>query len=772
MVKLTSSDPTWRDTLEGLFGSVLRGGTLGFSDDLSSDLKHRTEGFESRNPVTATLANIAGAMGGTMLGSSEEALAGRGLGWLAKLMPSRTADIIGTRLITDFHPLMSKIGSTVVPSVISNALEKAGTAVVPSAVRNAASVVRSALEGTSASIVPSMLSSALQGGAYAYNTAADSDPDPMQKALWGATLGGASTGVINQAERLVGPTVRAILRGSTAGRDRALKLAGRVSGMSNQGLIDRLKELPGTARVYDVAPVSLGDRGLLGAAVAQHQPLMNAAREAAVADTAGLVERGQAIRPKYWSKAAADDTAKLAESEQVLEDDHLKDSVPGSLGDFIDSAEAHRSEATKPLYDIADNASINLAGHPDLLKHLVLDNDYARYLAKSASNPVTDVVDAKNINRFLENRSGVVNAGNDAVKSYRNVPIPDQELRDIHSAAINDHIARSGADFSLPRPLVRGYLDDLVANRPPISRAYSKLEPNPYDKVDRLVDSVKRAISEVTPEDRAAQQAYRKLSVPLNEADLAQSIEKSGGSKRADSLATREYIAALDKLRAAAKAEGLPDNSRLLTGFTLDEAIQKKARHDAIEIPQAIVDKVRGELKTRADAVYGDKLVDARLSDATEIAQEIDNRRGLVNMGVAKGGGDVKPSTVMRHGFMAVADHIYRSIVHGGTDKRMAEFLQLHPEKAIAHIEEYMLKHPEGKLPDYEKYLNSVLGSYVGGGEHPEVAADPVHSLKWDYDSQQMVDRLTGLPPVVAADPSTDPKWRWDYDSQRMVRVR
>lgn len=157
MVKLTSNDPTWRDTLEGLFGSVLRGGSLGFSDYLSSDLKHRTEGFAHRNPATSTLAIIAGAVGGTMLGSTEEALAGQGLGWVAKLMPSRTADTIGTRLITDFHPLVSKISSTIVPSVISRALEKASTAVVPSA-------VRSALDGASTSIVPSMLSSALQGG--------------------------------------------------------------------------------------------------------------------------------------------------------------------------------------------------------------------------------------------------------------------------------------------------------------------------------------------------------------------------------------------------------------------------------------------------------------------------------------------------------------------------------------------------------------------------------------------------------------------------------
>lgn len=747
MVKLTSSDPTWRDTLEGLLGSVLRGGTLGFSDDLSSDLKHRTEGFESRNPVTATLANIAGAMGGTMLGSSEEALAGRGLGWLAKLMPSRTADIIGTRLITDFHPLMSKISSTVVPSVISNALEKAGTAVVPSAVRNAASYVRGALEGTSTSIVPSMLSSALQGGAYAYNTASDTDPDPMQKALWGATLGGASTGVLGGAERLVGPTVRAILRGSTAGRDRALKLAGRVSGLGNEGLIKRLQELPGTARVYDAAPVYLGDRGLLGAAVAQHQPLRTAAREMAVADTADLVKSGQAIEAK-----------------------HLGDTLPGSLSDFIDSGKAHRSEVTKPLYDVADNASIDLAAHPDLLKHYVLGSDYAKYLVKAASDAPPSRV--RDINRFLDNRAGLLIAGNDAVKSYRNVPISGQELDDVYNAAINKHIARSGADLSLPRPLVRGYLDDLTVGRPPISREYSKLESNTLDKVDRLVDDTKRAIGDVSPEDRAAQQAYRELSIPLNQADLAQSLEKGGGANRIDDVATDEYIAANAKLREAAEAAGLPDNSKELTRYVLNKAVRKKVQLDPSKTPQAILDTVNDVVRPRLNAVYDSESVDNLMRDATEHAQLINNRRGLVNKGLATGGGDIKPSSVLKHGFFTAVDHVYRTLVHGSTDKHMAEFLQLHPEKAIAHIQEYMLKHPEGKLPDYEKYLNSVLGSYVGGGEHPEVAADPAHSLKWDYVSRQMVDRVTGLPPEVAADPSTVPKWRWDYVSRRMVRVR
>ena len=473
-----------------------------------------------------------------------------------------------------------------------------------------------------------------------------------------------------------------------------------------------MEQLPGTARVYDAAPVSLGDGGLLGAAVAEHQPLMNAAREAAIADTTGLVKNRQAV-----------------------EAEHLGDDLPGTYNDYLAAADEVRRQDVAPLYGASDKIPVDLTAHPDLLNHYILGNDFARFLSKDMYASGVSPGNSAEADRFLVDRAQAVSAAREAVKGLDRRQVGLDAYDSSYTKALLDHAADNNLDLSIPRPLIIRYVDDLNANRPDYTKQITKLAPNPVNDATRVADMTSRAMQEISPEYADAQQMYAKRSLPKNRAALAQTVFKSGTKNtKLGEQVTDDFIERNRDYAQRAIDAGLDDDMKPLTRHVLNEKILNDSNGDPTLIPSSILKNIDHNVRPRFEDIYGIKPVDAWIRDTTERAELHDNRRGLVNKGLATGGGDIKPSTVMRHGFMAAADHVYRSIVHWNTDKRMAEFLQLHPEKAIAHIEEYMLKHPEGKLPDYEKYLNSVLGSYVGGGEHPEVAADPVHSLKWDYD--------------------------------------
>lgn len=682
------SEPTWKNTLAGLLGSVLRGGTLGFSDYLSNDLKRESSKFSERNPGTAVLANLLGAIGGTALGSTEEAIAAKG-GELAtkdiigRFMPTKTAEELGKKLISH-SPILAKLSDTVVPGAIS---------------------------------------SAIQGGTYAFNTSDNNDSNAINRAIEGATIGGLGGAGINKLIKSANPVIRRILNrgesGNTNQENKAIKHTLQASGLEPTELINRLMDSSNNSRVYDVDPIALGSKGLLNT-ISRTYPNL-----------------GADIRSNALS-----DINKLSSASNVLTEKYLGDTLPGSFSDYINKASKVRSDITKPLYETAQNANIDLSAHPELLGHYVLGHDFTNYLNRELPNLNPDRATIRDIARFLDNRKELLHSGNDMLAKLgvynKKKYINGEELNRLYANTIDKHIAFNKPDLSLPRPLIRGYLDELTANRPDISRMYSRLEPNAVDDITRLVDATKRAIQEVSPEDAIAQQTYKNLSLPLNQADLARTLTKTGTQDKLSSEVTSDYINANNELRKGLSNAKLTDNSRPLSRFVLDEAITNAIKNDKVKTPKAILSTIDSNIKPRLEAVFGTEPIDKLLNEAKINEDLINNRTGLTKIGFSSNDPthvDIPhyPS-LYRITYDKVAD-IYRNLIGQKTNKSLANFLHKNPTDAINLINEYTKINPAAKLDDYNEYINASLGNLFGESINPSYTDNS--KLKWDPIKRQ-----------------------------------
>lgn len=687
---MRSDNISWNDTLKGLLGSFGRGATLGFSDYLNDDLKQKTQDFSNRNPGTAALANLLGAIGGTALGSDEAALASRigltGSKLLTRLMPTTTADLLANRIIAE-TPILSKL---------------------------------------SASVVPSALSSAIQGGTYAYNTSANDDPNATTRALQGATVGGVGGAALNQLLRTGTPIVRNLLNRGSSSKMQAVQHTLDASGLDPNELINKLSKLNGISRTYDVDPVALGSKGLLSTIAKTYPKLASDIRN-----------------------TATDDISRIGKESASLTNKYLGETLPASYSDYIKQAADERSRIASPLYEQAKNSYINIGSHPELLNHYVLGADFNNYLNRQLPNLQSEQGTIRDIIKFIDQRNQVLDVGKKALKSVNTNELSNDELNNLHASAISDYLSNTKEPLTLSRKLIRSYLDERSSSRPDISREYRRLEPNTSDDITRLIDSTKRAIQEVSPEDAAAQQAYRDYSIPVNQADLARTLTRNGTQDKLASEVTNDYIEANNKLREAASNAGLPDNSRPLTRYVLDEAINTTSKDDVSRTPSSILSTINSNVRPRLESVFDSDSVNNLLQEARNNEQLINNRRDLTKLGA--GGSDPTHvdlphyPTLHRIVYDRVAD-IYRNLIGRGSNTALVDFLHKNPMDAIDDITNFVKKNPTATLQDYQSYMNSVLGNLTGetisktphDDEYPKW--DPIHRRAyWDVDKHGKV---------------------------------
>ena len=197
---------SWGEFGEGLAGSGVRGATLGFSDYFNDGLKEAATKFENQYPVTAGIANILGALGGTVTGTAEGGLAARGLQ-------------LAGRGIEAISPGIARVGGSVLSHLAPSGIPYLGK------------------------IAPDAIKSAAQGATYAYNTSSNNDPDPLGNAGESAIIGA----VLGPVAGLVGSGVNRVVNsvGANANVNKAVRKTLDATGLDGSTLKDKLSQLTG-----------------------------------------------------------------------------------------------------------------------------------------------------------------------------------------------------------------------------------------------------------------------------------------------------------------------------------------------------------------------------------------------------------------------------------------------------------------------------------------------------------------------------------------------
>ena len=477
----TPAPMSWGEFGEGLAGSGVRGATLGFSDYFNDGLKEAATKFENQYPVTAGIANILGALGGTVTGTAEEGLAARGLQ-------------LAGRGIEAISPGIARVGGSVLSHLAPSGIPYLGK------------------------IAPDAIKSAAQGATYAYNTSSNNDPDPLGNAGESAIIGA----VLGPVAGLVGSGVNRVVNsvGANANVNKAVRKTLDATGLDGSTLKDKLSQLTGpNVRTYNADPTALGAGGILG----------NIAR----------------AYPKFTPdirNAARENIAKIGEASQGLAQQELGfRALPGTYNDYLAAADGARRQAVAPLYEAADKIPVDLTAHPDLLNHYVVANDFANFLNKARNSAAADPVATNEANRFLANRAQAVSAAENSVRGLDPRQVGGDTYRRIYNDTLTSHAADNNLDLSVPRPLISNYIDDLNANRPDYTKQITRLTANPVNDATRIADMTSRAIQEISPEYAAAQQMYAKMSTPVNQAALARTFPKRGGTEKLDSEVTSRF---------------------------------------------------------------------------------------------------------------------------------------------------------------------------------------------------------------------------------------
>lgn len=677
----------WAPYLEGL-GAEAANGLLFNAPNMIPAVKQETSNFEAKYPIAANVA------------------------WLAGLVPDLAANLTA-RAVGAGGRLLFRGAESVVPKAVqglSSGIGKVGDLIASlSPARQAdrvATMVTSSLPlvRRSTTVAPTVLSSALQGGATAYTSADPNDPDLTNTVLKGAAVGGTLGGMLGGAAKYVAPVASSILGKGQITKNNAIQKVLESSGLKSEDFLNRLSQLGNNARVYDTNPTTLGASGLLKGTASSSRKLLDNVRNNAISDIDSIIGDSQGLTAK-----------------------HLGETLPGDYDDYISTAKNAKIQTTAPLYAISDKTPVDLASHPELLNHYVLKNDFANYL-KGQLNDVTDPMKIININKFLNNRDHVVNASKQVINAISENPENAEALSNAYGKIINNHIADNNLDLSIPNHLIQDYVDDAVRNRPPISQEYTRLTQNPVNDATRLADTTSRAIQQISPEYANAQQTFARLSIPENQATLAQTLTKGGiENTKLDSQVTRDFIERNQNLAQRAAEAGLPNNMRPLTRYVLDENINKAVQRDTQKYPQAILDTIDNRVQPRLESVYGQEPVSNLIKDATNNAQYLANRTNLANLGLGNNQNDglgleflhkISPKLKTAVGY---GTRLLRS-ANAINNRAVVDFLQRNPEEARALMQEYLARNPGGDLNGYARYISAIMGNFAGGR-----AADSVY---------------------------------------------
>lgn len=669
----------WGEFAEGLAGSAGRGATLGFSDYLNDDLKNTTSRFADQYPITAGLANLLGAVGGMATGTAEEGLAARGL-----QLAGRAAESVS--------PSIARVAANVLPRLSLSNLPVVG--------RLASSVVNPAA----------------QGAIYAYNTSSNDDPNPVGRAIQGA-IGGAILGPLANAGA---SGISRLANVAQANASRAIRKTLDATGLDAPTLSTKLAQLSGNARTYDVDPTALGSGGILS----------NLGR----------------VYPKFTPtirNTAAKDIKDIGAASQGLTKQYLGDTLPSTYTDFETQLDNARTKVTAPLYDAANQTNVDLSRHPYLMHNFVLGDNFSQYLTNKLGDVVGDRPLTRNIQNFLNNRESALNAGAQAENVGIRKYLPDDMLNDIYHGAINRHITANNLDLSLPRPLVRGYLDELQETIPPeqasknIQQTFQSLEPDSPNSVERFINNSKQAIQAVNPADAAAQAEYARMSEPLNQVDWARNLTREGTQTKLGSEVTDDYISRNNHIRNALADSALKDNSRPLTRYVLDEKVLDASKGEPGLTPSAILNTVDPMVRPRLESVFGQEPVNNLIRDAKINNQLISNRTGLSRIGYPDDGSTGK--MIYSSPTKYVLDKgigIYKNLIDSKKDKVLMDFLQQNPSESIAHITNYLQRFPNGTQEGFRKYINSAVGNLSGQAIAPTFV-DPQTIPHWDTDGSR-----------------------------------
>lgn len=677
----------WGAYLEGLGAEAASGATLGFSNYLPG-FRKAADTFVDKYPLTAGVANIAGVLPSLIYTGPERLALG------ASKLAMRGAETLAPAATAATRKALAGGAGRVIDSVISPALNR-------SVDKIAAKVVGATpWLSKSTRVLPTMLSSALQSGVTAYNSAIPRDPSPLDSALTAASVGGVLGGALGLGTKAAGTVLNSFLKTNRSNTNNAIQKVLNSSGLSREGFLDRLSQLGNNARVYDANPTTLGAAGLLKDAATSSQALADNVRNTAISDI-----------------------AKISKDSQELTGRHLGETLPSTYSELETQLNSARGKAAAPLYEAADKTRIDLAAHPDLMDNFVLGNRFADYLAGKRGQVLGNAATTRNIDNFIARRNDILNAGDRAIKSIDTSTLTDDMLNDVHRGAIKRHIAANNVDLSLPRPLVRGYLDELAESLDPqkttksISEAFQTLEPDIPNSVDRFINNSKQAIQAVNPADAAAQAEYARMSLPLNQMDWARNLTKGGTQTKLGSEVTDAYIASNNNLRNNLAQAGLPDKSRPLTRYVLDEHINNAAGRDPQAHSQAILDTISREVQPRLESVYGAAPVQSLVKDAANNAQLLENRTNLANLNLGNREADGTLLELLHalspgaHTAVGTASRFARQL-NSGTNNALVDFLQRDPETARAAITDYIKKNPGGDIEGFYKYISALMGRY------------------------------------------------------------
>lgn len=660
----------------GLVGSAGRGATFGFSDYLNNDLKQASSKFADQYPITSGVAQVLGTLGGMATGVGEAGLAGHA----------------------------AQIAARGVEALAPGLLERvAAKTVVP------ASKVVSNLPGVSAisrTFIPAAAKAAAQGWVTAYNTSDNDDPDPIGRANNAAILSSvfaplANLGVsgVNGLTRAVGPSV-----------NQAIRKTLKTTGLNASTLGSKLSELSDNARVYDVDPTALGGGGILSNIARVYPQLTPTIRN-----------------------TAAEDIANIGAASQGLTQQYLGDTLHGKYTEFENAANNVKRQAATQLYGDAAKVPIDLSSHPDLLDHYIAGNDFSDFLNKARSSASISPATSARAERFLANRAQATSAAEDAVRGLDPEQIGDDNYNKIYKEALSNHIANNNLNLTLPNHLIQDYIDDVARNRPSVSQQYTRLNQNPVNDATLLADTTSRALEQVSPEYARAQEAYRTMSIPSNQAGVARNLTTPGTQgTRLDSEIADDFIARNAELVQRAQAAGVPDYSRPLNRYVLDESILKSSGGDPAKTPSAILKTIDPFVKPRLESVFGEEPINNLVDAAKRSNQYINNRGVLSSTGTPNDGNT--GTMVDLPIFIRNLDKAFGWAQNFALQKRdtaLMNFLQQRPQEALAHINEYARKYPNGTQEGFRKYINSAIANYSAAST-PATYVDPGDTPHWD----------------------------------------
>lgn len=666
--KLTS----WGDTLKGAAGSLLRGGTLGFSKYLlPNSWNEYTDRFTTEHPTLSTVTEIGGGLAAPVLAAAE-----------AALLPEEA--MLGGGIGGGI--LLSKIlGSVARRAMIPNAVDTVAKGAVKELAEKAIPNVSKGIVDAGSNIA----SSALQGGVYNYNTSKDgSGSDFVQGALTGGVLHSLGTGIGKLASKTAGKGLNAVtnklgLTDKSSAADYILNDADTHKSSADE-LINRLRDLSnsdGNIRVLDANRELLGGNGLLGALAFPSKKLSDRVGRAALSD----IKTGDIIANNSLNNT-------------------LGELHPDGLSALVNELKENRNNATKALYDKFNNSNIDISKNDDLLNNLAKNADYVSYLNKVSGNYSGKDADLRNIDNLINNRArlyelnkehniGPVITNADLIKGIND----NTEANKIVNNYLQDIIAKNGINLNTKGDHIVDYIDNnLLNNEDVYSKQYKKIYPNAVSPEERQALILKDALRKVSPSYDEAQSKYQLYSAPLNQIDLANSLGNKLGDNKSVEQATNNYLNMYNNLLDTINSsKDIQDVGKLATRHSVQNLINDSLnKADNNSLATAAMDVIgTPHINDRLSGIYGNDNITNLLRNLSE-QDELNKERALLNRKTNNRIEDDKTSQIissipMPHKALSnvIKNWLVTPYNTNGNSSAIVDLLLSHPNDALPILE-------------------------------------------------------------------------------------